>query len=448
MTVHDILETLNTINPTEFSELGHATSQHRLFGFITTNIRRWTFFSKYLVELVPEYIQRKQDPKAWQEWCFLPEIQKINKQKFKRLELASLLFRKTENNANLNKLAEKLYEEMEFGKESFVYLFLALYLLKGKYWQVDKQPLIEINKVLHSYVGNLKKDSLAALFEEEGNRLLLFTVFYNPSLPISEKIALEALQNEKLTISDCTSILNIPMVQNRVKNAAGYVNFRADIFLILNYLLFKEACDCFSEKDLLEVEEDIVRKYVDSLFECGLNSIPGMLFVSGEDKESLISFLLRFFKYLKDIALFALNIKETEFYQKHQPIRKGNIKWEAIDRFSHECFFDFHNIDHDWHQHSYFSTRKNERYLEGHHVIKLEHSALFNNDLDIVENIIPLCPNCHRKLHNADEATVAKMLDFIYEHLDKKTWIRKGIFVDIDTLCSFYGLSKDIKEYK
>ena len=65
-----------------------------------------------------------------------------------------------------------------------------------------------------------------------------------------------------------------------------------------------------------------------------------------------------------------------------------------------------------------------------------------------MENIIPLCPNCHRKLHNAEEAVVAKMLRVIYTNIDKKSWIRRGIFVDIDTLCSFYGLSKDIEEYR
>ena len=448
MTISEILNTLNGVSPLEFSELGHSTTQHRLFGFITTNIRRWTFFSKYISELVPEYIARKQDARAWQEWCFLPEVQKLNKQKFKRLELALLLFRQTENNANLNQLAERLYQEIEEGNDSFVYLFLSLYLLKGKYWQIDKQPLIEINKVLNSYVGDFKRDSSAALLEEEKNRLLLFTILYNPSLQVSEDIAIEILRNDKLNISDCSSILELPVVHNRVKNAAGYINFRADIFLILNYLLFKEACDCFSEKDLLEVEEKIIRKYVDLFFEHGLNAVPDILFISVEKKEKLILFFKRFFKYLKEIALFALNIKEEDFYKKHQSYRKGNIKWEAINKFSNECFFAFHNVDRDWHKQAYFNTRKNERYLEGHHIIKLEHSSLFNNDLDIVENIIPLCPNCHRKLHNADEATVAKMLNLIYNNLDKKIWIRKGIFVDIDTLCSFYGLSKDIKEYK
>lgn len=443
-----ILQNLNSINSSEFIELGHATSQHRLFGFITTNIRRWSFFEKYLLELVPEYIQRKQTPEAWSTWCYDPENLRVHKQKFKRLELASLLFRQTEKNSQLNILAEKLYQELISGHRAFVSIFLALYLLKGRYWSIDKQPLVEINKVISSYRGNLKADLFKCVLQNSCNRILLFSILYNPSLAISEQIAIELLQNDAITESDCQFILNLPMVQKRVKNAAGLKNFKADAFLILNYMLFKEACLAFADADLLQVQQGIVKKYVELLFENQLNNIPGLFALPVTEKDALINFLLRFFKYLKNIALFALNIKEEDFYQEHQNSRKGNIKKEAIDKFNGECFFSYHNIDKEWHQQAYFLTRKNERYLEGHHIIKLEHATLFNNDLDVVENLIPLCPNCHRKLHNATESTVAKMLQIIYTNINKKEWIRKGIFVDIETLSSFYGLSKDIKEYK
>lgn len=444
----DILKNLNSVNSEEFAELGHATSQHRLFGFITTNIRRWSFFEKYLLELVPEYIQRKQRPEDWASWCQNPKNLKVHKQKFKRLELASLLFRQVEKNSQLNVLAEKLYQELKTGNQYFVSIFLALYLLKGRYWQIEKQPLVELNKIISSYRGNLKADLLKCVLQNVDNRILLFLILYNPSLAISEQTAIELLRDDTITEKDCQFILDLPIVKNRVKNAAGLRNFRADAFLILNYMLFKEACLTFAEMDLLQAQQAVIERYVELLFENKLNNVPGLFSVPATDKDALINFLQRFFKYLKNIALFALNIKEEDFYQEHQSSRKGNIKKESIDKFNGECFFAYHNIDREWHQQAYFLTRKNERYLEGHHIIKLEYATLFNNDLDVVENLIPLCPNCHRKLHNATESTVAKMLQLIYTNINKKEWIRKGIFVDIETLSSFYGLSKDIKEYK
>jgi hypothetical protein len=60
--------------------------------------------------------------------------------------------------------------------------------------------------------------------------------------------------------------------------------------------------------------------------------------------------------------------------------------------------------------------------------------------------MIPLCSNCHRKLHNAHDNIVKDLLIKVYDRIDKKAWIKKGIFVDINTLGSFYGLEEDLEE--
>ena len=76
-------------------------------------------------------------------------------------------------------------------------------------------------------------------------------------------------------------------------------------------------------------------------------------------------------------------------------------------------------------------------------MVQMENSKFFEKDVDVIENIIPLCPNCHRKIHNADKATVMKMLRLYYENSNKRELIRKGIFVDIDTLARFYGIEEE-----
>jgi 5-methylcytosine-specific restriction protein A len=73
-------------------------------------------------------------------------------------------------------------------------------------------------------------------------------------------------------------------------------------------------------------------------------------------------------------------------------------------------------------------------------MVQMENSKFFEKDLDIVENIVPVCPNCHRKLHNADAKIVMNMLRIYHDNTDKEKLIRKGIFVDIDTLARFYGI--------
>lgn len=76
-------------------------------------------------------------------------------------------------------------------------------------------------------------------------------------------------------------------------------------------------------------------------------------------------------------------------------------------------------------------------------MIQMENAKFFNHDIDIVENIIPVCPICHRKLHNANNDIVYKMLKTYYQNADKKVLIQKGIFVDIETLARFYGIAED-----
>jgi 5-methylcytosine-specific restriction protein A len=76
-------------------------------------------------------------------------------------------------------------------------------------------------------------------------------------------------------------------------------------------------------------------------------------------------------------------------------------------------------------------------------MVQMENSKFFEKDVDVVENIVPICPNCHRKIHNADKNTIIKMLNLYYNNSDKRELIRKGIFVDIETLARFYGIEGD-----
>lgn len=44
-----------------------------------------------------------------------------------------------------------------------------------------------------------------------------------------------------------------------------------------------------------------------------------------------------------------------------------------------------------------FSDKNNKPFLEGHHIIPLA-----KDGPDILENVVALCPNCHRKMHVLD----------------------------------------------
>ena len=66
--------------------------------------------------------------------------------------------------------------------------------------------------------------------------------------------------------------------------------------------------------------------------------------------------------------------------------------------------------------HKTFIMRRNdEPYLEGHHLIRMEHQNRFAKSLDVYANIIGLCPNCHRQLHLGKHAEIRTILSPIYD---------------------------------
>lgn len=56
-------------------------------------------------------------------------------------------------------------------------------------------------------------------------------------------------------------------------------------------------------------------------------------------------------------------------------------------------------------------------YTEGHYLIPMFQQKNFDFSLDIVENIVTLCPNCHREVHFADNKK--DILNTLYEKQEK-----------------------------
>lgn len=68
-----------------------------------------------------------------------------------------------------------------------------------------------------------------------------------------------------------------------------------------------------------------------------------------------------------------------------------------------------------------FETNNGTEYFEGHHLImyNLNSQSKYKYSLDVVENIICLCPNCHRKIHFADRQTIEDCVTkLLQKHMD------------------------------
>lgn len=87
----------------------------------------------------------------------------------------------------------------------------------------------------------------------------------------------------------------------------------------------------------------------------------------------------------------------------------------------------------------FISKKTNENYVEAHHLIPFTKTIQlhFNNSLDVPENIIALCPNCHRFMHYGKLEEIIKDLKTFLEK--RKELLRKrGIDTTLERLVEYY----------
>lgn len=103
---------------------------------------------------------------------------------------------------------------------------------------------------------------------------------------------------------------------------------------------------------------------------------------------------------------------------------------QALANAGYACEFD---ATHE----SFISRFTGKMYVEAHHLVPLSNQNQFEYSLDVLANIVSLCPNCHKTVHFGNEKEVIR----ITNHLLLKRESRlnsSNIDVDSARLKSFY----------
>lgn len=88
--------------------------------------------------------------------------------------------------------------------------------------------------------------------------------------------------------------------------------------------------------------------------------------------------------------------------------RKAQVGADAIILANFECQVN--------ENHRFFNSRKTHKnYVEAHHLVPIAYQGIFENGIDIVENIVALCPVCHRCIHYAENSSIIKLVDQLFE---------------------------------
>lgn len=90
--------------------------------------------------------------------------------------------------------------------------------------------------------------------------------------------------------------------------------------------------------------------------------------------------------------------------------------------------------------HETFLCQSNETpYVEAHHLIPMAAQDYFENTLDFADNIVALCPNCHRMIHYATNKIKYDALKTLFNNREVK-YPTYGIDINFNRLLNFYEI--------
>jgi 5-methylcytosine-specific restriction protein A len=92
--------------------------------------------------------------------------------------------------------------------------------------------------------------------------------------------------------------------------------------------------------------------------------------------------------------------------------RDPDMAFTAISNADFKC-------ENDPNHETFLSSVTSKQFVEAHHLIPMEFQGEFEASIDVPENIISLCPNCHRAFHNSiNETKTALIRKFFQQRKD------------------------------
>ncbi len=134
---------------------------------------------------------------------------------------------------------------------------------------------------------------------------------------------------------------------------------------------------------------------------------------------------------LPEFPIGPIPYKEAVSYkQKQQYPRSRRVNALAKSIAKYKCEYNQAHI-------TFESGVSGNDFVEGHHLIPIEAQSQFENSLDVPENIISLCPNCHRAIHNATVTLRNEMIKHLYT-IRIPLLEKRGLKVQLNDLQNLY----------
>lgn len=210
----------------------------------------------------------------------------------------------------------------------------------------------------------------------------------------------------------------------------------------INYLMDV----CYGRYYFLEVHfvekiniRNVPRRIIEMFFETGVNKVFDKDYFEEElDDEVEQSKIQVLTSYSNQKMVNIADNRKPELAvngSKRKYKTKPKLAKTIIEQKNYKC--EYASIKGE--EHFTFETRTGY-YVEAHHLIPMSKQGEFLPiNIDRSENIIVLCPNCHRAIHNGTDSEKMKRLKELFEErVDQLE--RIGITITLDKLKEYYGI--------
>lgn len=307
------------------------------------------------------------------------------------------------------------------------------------YLNEDTQLMIDIimESIKKDSFGKNNSASKTSKSYIDPPKLLLKAAYEIPNLDKDEiAYLLLSMHNKNATYKNT---LNKILYNRKMKWISGIPSKLYNKYTDLKFRVFFQNIGILEDNThFAEITDYVYEKYSEdieiiSVYNSDDATAEGMEKVEEEEIENEI---------LKKVPVYELGklIEKNNRKPYLSNAQKNNYRYQtdyrisktALSKASFKCEID--------NNHKTFKTKYKQDYAEAHHLIPMKEQKNYPEiNIDRTENIICLCPTCHRAMHYAENSNRKEKLQKIYSER-RKSLDKAGINLDYNLFLKMYGI--------
>jgi len=181
-----------------------------------------------------------------------------------------------------------------------------------------------------------------------------------------------------------------------------------------------------NEEDFTQTFRSLLSAYLELKGNVGIDILSIKTTISEDSYQSTIQTVA-----LKKLEPGPINKRDKKASETNNSwVRDASISKSSLVRADYKCEVDPSHL-------TFISKASGNPFMEAHHLIPITRQGDFSYSIDVPENIVSLCPNCHRRIHLSSLSDKSDLLEVFY-HKRIPLLFDRGIGIDLKKLKQFY----------